>query len=194
MLVDQAEKLENLIVEKMKALVVGNGMDPKTTVGPIISDKAGQKIMSYIESAVAEGATIKFGGKKLSGGEFDKGFYIEPTLITDVTPSMKVAVDEIFGPVLVSIKVKSYNEALRVANDSKYGLAASIFTDSMEFMYDFMQNMQSGMVHVNHGTVTDGNMPFGGVKNSGLGNFSKGRTNKDFFTTLKVVYTKYSVN
>jgi len=188
---DQAEELESLLAEKVQKFVVGNGMNPEVTLGPIVNEKAGNDIMAYIQSAKNEGAVIKVGGKRLKGGEYDKGFYIEPTLITNVTPTMKVAIDEIFGPVLVVLRVDTFEEAMEVANDTKYGLAASIFTDDIEKMYVFMQGIESGMVHINHGTVTDGTMPFGGVKNSGLGAFSKGKTNKDFFTQYKVVYTKY---
>ena len=186
-----AEEIEDKIAARMKEYVLGDGMDPEVNIGPIINSSAGKDIMEYIESAKKEGATIKAGGAHLSGGVYDRGFYIEPTLITGVTPSMKVAREEIFGPVLVSIKAGSFDEALSVANDTQYGLAASIFTDDLDHIYRFQQNIRSGMVHINHGTVTDGYMPFGGVKNSGLGNFSKGKTNKDFFTNLKVIYTRY---
>jgi aldehyde dehydrogenase (NAD+) len=188
---EHAEELEAKIAEKSKAYVLGNGMDPKVTMGPIINAAAGESIMGYIQSARDEGAKILVGGHKLSGGDYDKGFYIEPTLITDVTPGMKVAVDEIFGPVLVSIKVDSFEEAMAVANGSEYGLAASLFSDNLSYINAFLQNIESGMAHVNHGTVTDACMPFGGVKRSGLGPFSKGATNKDFYTTYKVKYVKY---
>jgi len=104
---------------------------------------------------------------------------------------MKVAREEIFGPVLISIKASSFEQAIKVANNTQYGLAASIFTDNLNYIYKFQQDIQSGMVHINHGTVTDSYMPFGGIKNSGLGSFSKGKTNKDFFTNLKVIYTRY---
>jgi aldehyde dehydrogenase (NAD+) len=188
---DQAEELENLIAEHMKTFVMGDGMDPNVVIGPVMNKKAGEDILAYIQSARDEGAVIKVGGKRLSGGIYDKGFWIEPTLITNVKPAMKVAVEEIFGPVLVILRADSFEEALAIANDTKYGLAASIFTDDLDKIYTFQQEIEAGMVHINHSTVTDGTMPFGGVKHSGIGQFSKGKTNKDFFTQLKVVYTKY---
>lgn len=188
---EHAEALEAKIAEKTKSYVLGNGMNQEVNMGPIITKDAGEKIMAYIQSARDEGATIKIGGKHITGGAFDKGFYIEPTLITDVTPPMKVAKEEIFGPVLVSIKVDTFEEALEVANSTEYGLASCLFSDNLKYIYDFQQNIESGMTHVNHGTVTDASMPFGGVKNSGLGPFSKGATNKDFFTNYKVNYVKY---
>lgn len=186
-----AEELEDLLVQKMKKHVLGNGMDPDVTIGPIINARAGEDIMKYIQSAREEGATIKAGGNKLTGGIYDKGFYIEPTLITNVAPNMKVAREEIFGPVLVSIKVDTFDEAMAVANDLEYGLAASLFSENLEYIYTFLENIETGMAHVNHGTVTDAYMPFGGVKSSGVGQFSKGTTNKDFFTNLKVKYIKW---
>lgn len=186
-----ADELEAKIAEKAKGYVLGNGMRPEVTMGPIITKDAGEKIMDYIRGAVEAGAKITCGGHHLTGGEFDKGFYIEPTLLTEVTPDMKVAREEIFGPVLVSIRVDSFEEAIRVANDTEYGLASCLFSDNLKYIYDFQQNVESGMTHVNHGTVTDASMPFGGVKNSGLGPFSKGATNKDFYTNFKVNYVKY---
>jgi aldehyde dehydrogenase (NAD+) len=189
---NQAEEFENLLADHTKKdFVVGDGMDPKVNVGPIITEKAGNDILAWIKSARDEGATIKVGGNKLSGGIYDKGFYIEPTLITGVKPTMKVAIDEIFGPVLVVLRARDFDDALAIANNTKYGLASSLFTDNLQYIYRFQQEIESGMVHINHGTVTDGTMPFGGVKQSGIGQFSKGKTNKDFFTQLKVVYTKY---
>ena len=188
---DQAEELENLIAEHMKTFIMGDGMDPKVSIGPVMSEKAGESILGYIQSARDEGATIKAGGKRLTGGIYDKGFWIEPTLITGVKPSMKVAIEEIFGPVLVVLRADNFEEAMTIANDSKYGLAASIFTDDLDKIFTFQQEIEAGMVHVNHSTVTDGTMPFGGVKHSGVGSFSKGKTNQNFFTQFKVVYTKY---
>jgi aldehyde dehydrogenase (NAD+) len=188
---DQAEELESLITKKMKSYVLGKGSDPQVTMGPVINRAAGESIMQYIRSAQEDGAKIHAGGRQLTGGEFDKGFYIEPTLITEVTPKMKVAMEEIFGPVLVVIKVDSFEEAVSVANDSEYGLAASLFSDNLGWIHEFQENVESGMVHINHGTVTDACMPFGGVKSSGLGPFSKGSTNKDFYTNYKVKYVQY---
>jgi acyl-CoA reductase-like NAD-dependent aldehyde dehydrogenase len=100
----------------------------------------------------------------------------------DAAGAVGSAREEIFGPVLVIIKVDTFEEAIRVANDSEYSLAASLFSEGLEYIDAFQRELEAGMTHVNHGTVTDGCMPFGGVKNSGLGPFSKGVTNKDFYT------------
>jgi len=132
----------------------------------------------------------------LETGNIDAGaVYFEADALaafTDVLPDMEAATEEIFGPVLSVIRVDSFEEAVRVANGTRYGLAASLFTDDLDRIYRFQRDIKSGMTHVNHGTVTDGSMPFGGVKDSGLGAFSKGKTNKDFYTTWKVNYVKFS--
>ncbi len=187
----QADALEKLLAEKVAAYTIGYGMDKDAQIGPVINEKAGKDIMGYIESARREGATVAVGGNRLTGGIYDKGFYIEATLITNVTPTMTVAVDEIFGPVLVVIRVKDFAEGLRVCNDTRYGLATCVFTDRREYIFDFMQRAEAGMVHINHGSSSESFMPFGGVKDSGLGNFGIGSTNKDFFTTWKVIYTQF---
>lgn len=187
---DQAKELESRIIERMKSIVLGDGMDPKVSMGPVINTKAGESIMEQLEEAKDSGARIIAGGRRRRGGGFETGFFIEPTLVTQVQPEMRIAREEVFGPVLAMIEVERFEEAIRVANDTNYGLAASLFTDDLEKIYLFQKDMESGMTHVNHGTVTDSYMPFGGVKESGLGPYSKGSTNRDFFTTLKVNYTK----
>jgi acyl-CoA reductase-like NAD-dependent aldehyde dehydrogenase len=186
-----ADELERHIIEKVRQLKVGNGMDMDTQIGPVIGPDALETISSYVDSAVNEGAVIALGGKRLTGGIYDKGWFFEPTIITNVTANMRVAKEEIFGPVLVCIRAKSFEEAIDISNNTEYGLAASIFTDRMDYAYAFAQDVESGMLHINHGTVSEYHMPFGGVKNSGLGTYSIGSTNKDFYTELKVIYTQY---
>lgn len=186
-----ADQLEQLIVDRVKKFIVGNGMDPKTEIGPVVSEDALNTIEEYVKSAEQDGANILIGGKRLHGGIYDRGYYYKPTVITNVTPEMKVAKEEIFGPVLVIIRVDSFKKAIDVCNDTEYGLTAAIFTNKMEYVYDFTEDVESGMIHINNGTISEGHMPFGGVKNSGLGPYSIGSTNKDFYTELKVVYTQY---
>lgn len=189
---NEADELTATISKYMKQNVLGDGFDPKVTIGPIQTRRAGEKILDYINQAVDQGATLHTGGHALSGGIYDKGMWIEPTLLTDVTPEMTVAKEEVFGPVLVIIKVKSFEEAIRVANNTEYGLSAAIFSDNLSYIHQFLENVQAGNMHVNHGTVTDDTMPFGGVKRSGLGAFSKGHTNVDFFTNFKVQYIQWN--
>jgi alpha-ketoglutaric semialdehyde dehydrogenase len=187
---EQSSEIERRIMDRMKQYVAGNGVDPKVTLGPVINRAAGERIMASIREATEAKATIAAGGKRIRGGEFEKGFYVEPTLLTGVRAEMAAATEEIFGPVLASIAVDSFDEAMTVANGTDYGLAACLFSDDLNLIHRFQRDIEAGMVHVNHGTVTDSCMPFGGVKGSGLGPFSKGATNKDFYTTYKVSYLK----
>jgi aldehyde dehydrogenase (NAD+) len=187
----QANELEKALISIMKEYKLGPGMEKGITIGPVVNKKAGDSILAYIESAKDQGATIALGGNKVLGGIYDKGFYIEPTLITNVTADMTVAKEEIFGPVLTVQKVDSFEEAIKVSNSSEYGLSACVFTDVQANIFKFMKEIQSGMVHINHGSVSESFMPFGGVKMSGLGPFSIGTTNKDFFTNYKVIYNQY---
>ncbi|MDR1903694.1 MAG: aldehyde dehydrogenase family protein [Treponema sp.] len=187
----QAEELEKEIAAICGEYKIGPGLEKGVTIGPVINKKAGDSIMEYIQQAREQGATIAAGGNHLSGGVYDKGFYIEPTLITGVRADMTAAREEIFGPVLTVQRVDSFEEALETANSSEYGLASCVFTDVQANIYKFMRESQSGMVHINHGSVSESFMPFGGIKMSGLGPFSIGTTNKDFFTNLKVIYNQY---
>ncbi|WP_158736804.1 aldehyde dehydrogenase [Alteribacillus sp. YIM 98480] len=186
-----ADELEKHIVEKVKEYKVGPGMDAETKVGPVVNEGARSTLLEYMETAKDEGAHILLGGRSVTGGEYDKGHYFEPTVISGVTPDMKVAQEEIFGPVLIIIRVSSLDEAIEVSNNTEYGLTASVFTDNMEFGYRFMEDVDSGMIHINNGTISEGHMPFGGVKNSGVGPYSIGGTNKDFYTELKVTYIQH---
>ena len=188
---DQADELENLLVERIKTYKIGPGTEEGTMYGPMVNANAGEKVMKYIQSGIDQGATLRLGGKRLTGEKFDKGFFIEPTLFTNVTPDMTIAIDEIFGPVLVVIRVKDFAEAIRVANNTEYGLSSCIFTDNDEYRWIYMRDIEAGNNHINHGTITDACMPFAGVKRSGMGSPSKGSTNRDYFTKWKMVYVKY---
>lgn len=188
---NEEEGLIDRLLHYMKKLVVGCGMDPKVNMGPIQSEHAGEKILATIQSAMDEGATLKTGGHRMLEGNYKKRMYIEPTLLTNVKPHMKVAREEIFGPVLCVIRAEDFWDAMRIANDVEYGLSAMLFSDNLEYIHYFQDNIQAGMAHVNHGSVTDAYMPFGGIKHSGLGSFSKGKSNRDFFTNYKVKYIRW---
>jgi aldehyde dehydrogenase (NAD+) len=176
---------------EMAALRPGNGMDPETTLGPLITASHRERVHSYVKRAVADGAQLLMGGAPITGGPLDHGHFYAPTLLGDVTGSMEVARAEVFGPVLCLMPVDSFEEALALANDVEYGLTAAIFTRQLDLAGRFVDGIQSGMVHVNHGTAIESHVPFGGVKASGLGPGSIGATTKDFFTDIKTVYIKY---
>lgn len=185
-----ADELEQHIKDKVKQFKVGNGMDLETKIGPVVSENALNALLEYMDIAKQEGALIILGGRQLTGGIYDKGYYFEPTIIT-ASSDMRIAKEEIFGPVLVIVRASSFEEAIEMSNNTEYGLTASIFTDRMKLGYRFMDEVESGMIHINNGTVSEGHMPFGGVKNSGVGPFSIGATNKDFYTELKVTYIQH---
>ena len=175
----------------MSKLKVGPASDPTATIGPLVSQEQLNTTMEYVAIGKEEGAKLVYGGEVLTEGELAEGHYIVPALFTGVQPEMKIATEEIFGPVLSVIEVEDLDEAIDVANNVKYGLAASIFTNDLSFAYRFVDEVESGMVHVNHGTASQAHVPFGGVKESGYGAFSIGKTNKDFFTEMKVAYFQY---
>lgn len=173
------EALEHLIVEAKK-IEVG------TTMGPVSSKGQYEGILTAIEKAISEGAELVFGG----GPTKDKseGYYIDPTIFTNVTHEMAIAHEEVFGPVLAVIKVKDYEEAIRLSNDSEFGLSASIYTSNIQKAFDFINRSEVGLVQVNDETGgAEPQAPFGGVKNSSTGAREQGQAAKEFFTTIKTV-------
>ncbi|WP_209124016.1 aldehyde dehydrogenase [Alkalihalobacillus sp. BA299] len=188
---DKAKELVSAIKEQMNGLKVGPSWEPTSTIGPLVNKDQLETTLNYIKIGREEGATLELGGEVLSDGEMEEGNYVVPALFTNVTPEMKIAKEEIFGPVLSVLEVESFEEALDVANDVEYGLAASIFTNNLSLANRFVEGVESGMVHVNHGTASQAHVPFGGVKQSGYGAYSIGKTNKDFYTNVKVSYFQY---
>lgn len=189
---EHQKELEEALVEEVQKLKVGYGFDESATMGPLVNRSQFERSVHYIEQAHQDDARVLIGGNKITGNGLDNGYYIEPTVLTDVKAGTPAALDEIFGPVLVVIPVESFEEALAVNNEVRYGLTSSIFTDNMEWAQAFTKSSETGMVHVNNGTVSEGHMPFGGIKQSGRGAYSIGATNKDFYTNLKVVYHQYT--
>ena len=161
------------------------GMD----LGPLATEKQLQTVLKYIDIGKQE-ARLLCGGERLTGGDFDKGYYVAPTVFTDVKNSMRIAQEEIFGPVIALIEVKDFADALAQANDTEYGLAASIVTMNPRYMHQFTNEIQAGTVKINR--TTTGNLvnaPFGGLKNSSTSTFREsGRAGLEFFTQVKTVY------
>ncbi|AKS31905.1 aldehyde dehydrogenase family protein [Mycolicibacterium goodii] len=160
------------IVDKLLArastLRVGDPLDPATHIGPIISATQRDRILNYFRIAAEEGATAALGGKAPSGAEFDKGYWIEPTIYLDVTSNMRIATEEVFGPVLVVMTYGTDEEALAIANDTNYGLSAGVW-GSEERATALARRLEAGMVWVNNWHVIHPAYPFGGYKESGLG-------------------------
>jgi alpha-ketoglutaric semialdehyde dehydrogenase len=182
------------LVERARALRVGNGADPKTDVGPVINADAVSKIMGYIAIGQQEdGATLACGGKRLTKGEHARGYYIEPTVFTDVAPDMRIAQEEIFGPVTAVIPTKSLDEAVEIANGVRYGLSAAIYTSDVNRAFRAMNDMYTGIFYVNASTIgAEVHLPFGGTKGTGNGHREAGTQVLDIFTEWKSVYVDYS--
>lgn len=154
-----------VVVEEFKNAVVGDPMDPNTDVGPMSSEQALEELMEQIEDTVKAGATLHTGGTRIS----DNGAYVTPAVLSDVTPEMRAYYEELFGPVAVVYRVTSVEEALRLANDSPFGLGSSIFTDDPAAALDIADQIESGMVFFNEAGGSQPDLPFGGVKRSGIG-------------------------
>ena len=187
----EAPVVAEALLGEIATLRPGNGLDPETTLGPLISAAHRERVHGYVMRAVAEGARLLMGGEPLTGETFDNGYFYAPTLLSDVVGSMEIARAEVFGPVLCLMPVASFQEALALAHDVEYGLAAAIFTRHLDLAGHFVDGVQAGIVHVNHGTAIESHLPFGGLKASGLGPGSIGTSTKEFFTDIKTVYVKY---
>lgn len=186
----KAELLAALL-KKIKQIRVGPSWEEEATIGPLVNQNHLKTVQKYIEIGKREGAALLYGGEILTGGKFESGAYMTPALFDNVHPSMQIAQEEIFGPVITVTEVETLEEALAVANNVDYGLAAVIFTRDLATAYKYVEKIDSGMVHINHGTASAAHLPFGGTKNSGTGAFSIGHSNLDFFTDLKTVYVGY---
>ena len=167
------EEIYDEFLEKLKAkfeaLRVGDPTDPSSQMGPLVSEEQMNKVLQYIELGQKEGARLVCGGKRLTGPEYDKGWFVAPTIFADVKNSMCIAQEEIFGPVLTVIKFSSEEEAIQIANDTEYGLGAAVWTRDLPRAFRVGRALQAGTVWVNdYLTSTPGN-PFGGYKKSGIG-------------------------
>jgi aldehyde dehydrogenase (NAD+) len=185
------KKFGDTLIDKVKALKVGDGMLPDTKVGPMIDKLQLDRIMKYVNIGRREGAKLLCGGERLAGREYEKGYFFKPSVFGNVTSSMRIAQEEIFGPVLSIIPVSGFEEALDVANSVRYGLAAAIYTSDLGKACKFVGKMEAGMLHVNMPTLSEAHLPFGGMKESGFGPYSVGNTAIDFYTQVKSVYVNY---
>ena len=161
------DRFVEALAKKFEAVRVGNGLDPDTDMGPIIDDKQLEKILSYIEIGKAEGARLVTGGHRKTGGIYDKGLFVEPTIFADVTNDMRIAREEIFGPVLSVIKFHNEQEAIDIMNDSDYGLAGGVWTQDINKALRVARSAQTGTVWVNHYGPIPSGCAYGGYKNSG---------------------------
>ncbi|HEV8618194.1 MAG TPA: aldehyde dehydrogenase family protein [Candidatus Udaeobacter sp.] len=182
------------LVDHAKALRIGNGADQAVDVGPLINEDAVHKIMSYIDIGQREdGATLACGGKHLTKGDYSHGYFIEPTVFTDVTPNMRIAQEEIFGPVTSVIPADTLEEAIEIANGVRYGLSAAIYTQDVNRAFRAMNETYTGIFYVNASTIgAEVHLPFGGTKATGNGHREAGTQVLDIFSEWKSIYVDYS--
>lgn len=187
------EELEKRLLEKTNTLKIGNGLDESVKVGPIINRNSLEKIKNYVEIGKKEGAKLLTGGYELTYEELKDGFFFAPTIFTDVKPDMRIAQEEIFGPVLAIISVKNLDEAIKVNNQVSYGLSSAIFTQNVNNVFIAQRDLDTGIVYVNAGTIgAEIHLPFGGTKGTGNGHRDSGIQALDVFTEWKAVYVDYS--
>ncbi|MBR8175868.1 aldehyde dehydrogenase family protein [Burkholderia ambifaria] len=179
----------NRVAEALGQLRVGHALDADTQIGPVVDSEQLRLDEAYVEIGRNEGATLICGGTTVVRST--RGHFLTPALFSDATPTMRIAREEIFGPIACAIPAKDYDEALEIANDSEFGLSAGICTTSLKHAAHFRQHMRSGMVMVNVPTAgVDYHVPFGGTKSSSYGSREQGRYAAEFFTTVKTAYTK----
>jgi len=186
-------KFIEMLMERAKQLQLGNGLDESTDIGPVINEAQMTKIMNYIEIGKNEGARLVLGGKRYVEGECAKGWFIEPTIFIDVNPQMRIAQEEIFGPVLSILKARDFDEAVGIANNVVYGLSSSIYTTNLRNAMKAVEKLEAGITYVNAPTIgAECHLPFGGVKNTGNGHREGGRWAYEIFSEIKTVYIDYS--
>jgi alpha-ketoglutaric semialdehyde dehydrogenase len=187
-----ADPFVQMLIDRARMLKVGDGLAFGIDLGPLVDQKQLDTVLRYIEIGKKE-AQLLVGGTQLKGQGYDKGYFVAPTVFDNVPWDSVIAQEEIFGPVLSIIRVPSFEEAMRVANSVRYGLASSIYTNDATRIFDFIDRIETGIVHVNSPTVGgEAQMPFGGMKGTGVGLREMGRIAVDFFTELKAVYVDYT--
>jgi aldehyde dehydrogenase (NAD+) len=185
--------LEDRLVARASAMRLGHGLEAATDVGPLINASQLERVHSYMGVAREDGARILTGGEPARDGALAQGHFYPPTLLSDVTPQMRVAQEEIFGPVLSIIEVGSLDEAIRVNNETRYGLSSAIFTSSINAAETAMRDLATGIVYVNAGTTgAEIQLPFGGTRGTGNGHREAGLGALEFFTEWKAIYVDYS--
>jgi aldehyde dehydrogenase (NAD+) len=188
----QAELAERL-ADRAGKLRIGNGLDRDVRVGPLVSDGQLQSVHSYVGVGVADGADLIAGGKIVTDGELVNGHFHEPTIFNNVAPEMRIAREEIFGPVVSLLPVHSLDQAIEVVNGVQYGLSAAIFTQDVNNAFRAMQDIDTGILYVNAGTTgAEIHLPFGGVKATGNGHREAGTAAIDFYTEWQSIYVDYS--
>ncbi|HTU33252.1 MAG TPA: aldehyde dehydrogenase family protein [Candidatus Acidoferrum sp.] len=180
-------------VDRVKSLRVGDGLDARTNMGPVINEQQLNTVMKYVEIGKNEGAKLATGGHRLESGDYAKGWFHEPTVFTDCDPQMRICQEEIFGPVVSVIPFETFDDGLAIANGVRYGLSAAIYTRNVNNAFRAQRDLETGIVYINAPTIgAETHLPFGGIKNTGNGHRESGDAALDFYTEWKTVYIDYS--
>src|SRR5208283_4696258 len=181
------------LVTRAQKLKVGNGLDPSIDMGPVINERQLQTVMTYVEIGKNEGAKLLTGGHRLEQGEHARGWFYEPTIFADCDPKMRIAQEEIFGPVVSVVPVNSLEQGIEVANSVPYGLSASVYTRNVNSAFSALRDLYTGIVYINAPTIgAETHLPFGGTKQTGNGHREAAVAAIDFFTEWKSIYIDYS--
>jgi aldehyde dehydrogenase (NAD+) len=181
------------LASRAKALRVGNGLEPGVEMGPAVSEKQRENTARYVEIGKKEGAKLVSGGEKLTDGNLGKGWFFQPTIFADANATMRVACEEIFGPVTTVVPISSLEEGIRVANSVPYGLSGSIYTQDVNKAFTAMRDSETGIFYVNSSTIgAEVHLPFGGIKDTGNGHREAGIAGLDVFTEWKSIYVDFS--
>ena len=190
---DVAKKVTEALVARARQLKIGDGLDETVDMGPLINQAARDKVLNYISVGKQEGARLLVGGGIHETGACAKGYFFQPTIFDQVKSQMRIAQEEIFGPVLSIVEIGSFEEAIRVLNDSRYGLSSSIYTRDVGRAFRAIRDVEAGITYINGPTIgAEVHLPFGGVKDTGNGHREAGTTVYDIFTEWKSVYIDYS--
>lgn len=186
------DKFVAALVERTKKLKVGDGMQPGIDIGPAVDEGQLETNLRYIEIGRKEAGEPLCGGRRLTGGSFDKGYFCEPTVFANVTENMQIAQEEIFGPVLAVMRARDFEDAMRIANNIPFGLSASIQTQNVSRVFEYVYRMEAGLLTVNLPSAgVEYQLPFGGTKDSSFGPKEQGPAALDFYSDYKTVYLKY---
>ena len=186
------DKFVAALVERTKKLKVGNGLHPGVDIGPAVDEGQLETDLKYVKIGREEVGEPLVGGHRLTGGEYDKGYFFEPTIFSGVTEDMRMAQEEVFGPVLAVMRAKDFADALRIANNVPFGLSASIQTTNVSRVFEFVYGMEAGLLTVNLPSAgVEYQLPFGGSKDSSFGPKEQGPAALDFYSDYKTIYLKY---
>ena len=187
------EPLKQKLIEKTSKLKVGNGLESGVQIGPAVDADQLKTDLEYIAIATKEGAELLCGGKRLTGASYDKGYFVEPTIFTRITSEMRIAQEEVFGPVLALMVAENFDDAMRLANDVRFGLSASIISKDLTRVHKFINGIEAGLITVNLPTAgVEYQLPFGGTKESSFGMREQGPQALDFYSETRTVYLKYT--